>query len=293
MMKAVTYMLAAICVVVSIMWLTDGPSSSAVETVREGESLTLLYELSDAELASLTGDEVLANKVMEEVVSEAEENAVVETEIDIEPEAAAEESPVETAAEESPAETLVAEGVPSVEAALAKEAALAQEAALSEVSENEIESEPVCYEVGEVRDPTVAVDLGVELERSGYDVVRSVRFVEELGPYMVHTESLASPAAASALVEALRKDGLESIMIREPPYQNGVSLGVFQSDENSASLVAHAKKLGYDVQRRRLPEEVELIKFFLSNPQAKAIADSFWQKIRSEFPEIQIEEKSC
>ena len=180
-----------------------------------------------------------------------------------------------------------------MEAALAKEAALAQEAALSEVSENEIESEPVCYEVGEVRDPTVAVDLGVELERSGYDVVRSVRFVEELGPYMVHTESQASPAAASALVEALRKDGLESIMMREPPYQNGVSLGVFQSDENSASLVAHAKKLGYDVQRRRLPEEVELIKFFLSNPQAKAIADSFWQKIRSEFPEIQIEEKSC
>ncbi len=144
-----------------------------------------------------------------------------------------------------------------------------------------------------MRDPTVAVDLGVELERSGYDVVRSVRFVEELGPYMVHTESQASPAAASALVEALRKDGLESIMMREPPYQNGVSLGVFQSDENSASLVAHAKKLGYDVQRRRLPEEVELIKFFLSNPQAKAIADSFWQKIRSEFPEIQIEEKSC
>ena len=82
MIKAITYLLAVICVVLSIMWFTDRSGSRSSETVREGESLKLLYELSDAELAALTSQEQTTQAVSEEPVvnntAAPEERVIVE-----------------------------------------------------------------------------------------------------------------------------------------------------------------------------------------------------------------------
>ena len=262
MIKAATYLLGAIFIVVSIMWLTDGSNSGSADIVREGESLKLLYELSDAELAEV----ILGMQAEAPGVGNTEES---------------EELPIE----ELPEEILVAESVPESEPQLELEP--------EPEPQPEPELEPVCYSIGEVRDPEIAAALGAQLEKSGYDVFRMSRVVEELGPYMVHTDSHPTAEAALEVVEDLLSDGIESIIIRDDPYENGVSLGVFQSEENSARLVAYARELGYDVNRRQLPEEVELFSFLLSSAQTDVIEDSFWAEVRTEFDGVQVEEKSC
>ena len=247
-MKAITYLLAVIFIVLGVIWFTNGSKSSIPETLGGGQPLKLLYELSDAELAELTMQVGVLEPDLESSAADAggdlSQPLIESSAVELEPE------PV-------------------------------------------LELEPVCYLVGEVRDAAIAATLGAQLERSGYEVSRTTRFVEEPGPYVVFIDPQPSSAEANALVASLESNGIESIIIRDPPRENGLSLGIFRSEENSAGLVSRARALGFDVKRSQSLEEIELFRFFLSGSEANPIGANFWQQIRTEFEGVQVEEKSC
>lgn len=152
---------------------------------------------------------------------------------------------------------------------------------------------PKCLLVGELRDIDEAERLEQMIEDKGASIISVTRIIEELGPYMVYVQPKASAAEALEIVEALRESRVESLIIRDGTYENGVSLGVFRSEENSAALVSRVRALGYDVRRRRMSVQKELYSLQVSGSVVANIEEVFWQDIRSNYEGVKVEEKNC
>lgn len=264
-MKWLACVLVLLCVLVAVLGLTDKSDVQVSDKVLEGEHLRLLSEISDEEFGRLALPEGAGETDEEEV-----QDVVSETQTTLEPEADIVASGV----------ALDTGEVPSL-------------SDLEEQTPNTYSAEPVCYNLGEFRSLDDLSDIERRLEAFEAETLRVTRLLEEPGPYMVYIPPMDSETEARNIVALLRSDGLDSIIIRDPPFINGVSLGVFRSDTNSADLVSRVRGLDYNVQRRQMMSTVELHSLVLSGPQVADIEENFWQEIRDDFDEIQVLQKSC
>lgn len=245
MSKIVFVALLPFCIYVAYLGFSSRDEAEAlvVEGARlgnEGERLTLLSEVTDAELAVLTG------------------------------EASAELDPEEPDVSVSP-EYL--------------------DASLEEVKLSPVELG--CVFIGELSDADDALKLERFVRARGAEVIGMTRIVEELGSYFVYVDPLPTQAEAISVINSLRDVGIDSIITRGGENENGVSLGVFRSEENSAALAARVRDLGVDARRRRLSVESELYSVLVGGSVVPDIEEEFWDEIRSNYPGISVEKKAC
>ena len=150
-----------------------------------------------------------------------------------------------------------------------------------------------CYFVGELQEKQTISDISKIIREAGGKVVLVERIVEELGSYLVYVPPLDSRSEANALIEKLGEDGVDGSLIRDEPYVNGVSIGLFRSERNAAALFEKVRGLGYEVRRRRLPVETSLHGVQVIVPESIIIEESFWQEMRNQNANLQVEEKYC
>ena len=263
MAKLATYLLIPLCLILGFLGISGHFDAPSTDVVLEGKPLVLLYDLTDAELGDLALPEGAGEQLSEpdpapvEIpVVEVIEQAVIE-------QAVVEQAVIDQAVGESGGESAIA--APATE----------------------------CMLVGELRSIGDAQRLQARIQEEGIETFPVTRITEELGPYMVYIPPMANEDEARRVMGLLRSDGLDSLIIRDPPFENGVSLGVFRSDENSADLVSRVRGLDYDVQRRRMSARVELHSFLLSGSRLSSVGEIFWQEIRADFEGIEVVEKSC
>lgn len=150
-----------------------------------------------------------------------------------------------------------------------------------------------CLLVGELKDLGEAQKLVRQIAAEGADTILVTRIVEEFGPYMVYIPPKSDVDEAIAAVESLRANRIESIVIRDGTYKNGVSLGVFRSEANSAAFLSRIQGLGYDARRRRQTREEELHSILVSGLLEANIEERFWVEVRSDYEDLSVTEKNC
>lgn len=249
MTKIATFLLLISVVVVAVWGVFGQPAANNLSDAAEGETLKLLSELSDEELAALSQNE-----------------------------------------NEDEGDRSILQPLPDARAGSASSGAEVDAVPLPFVK---LSPKLLCMSVGEFREEADMNRLEEDLRDKGLKVARISREIEGSGPYSVYISPMSSAEEALNLVGLLRSDGLDAIIIREGSLENGVSLGVFRSDVNSADLVARARALDYNVLRRQQAVAMTVYELFLSGPEGSLKDEDFWQKVRSEFDGIEVEEKSC
>lgn len=167
---------------------------------------------------------------------------------------------------------------------------------LGEAPLEEVKVSPVelgCVFIGELENADDALKLERFVRARGADVLQMTRIVEELGSYFVYVDTLPTEADAQDVIASLRRAGIDSIIVRGGENNNGVSLGVFRSEANSAALAARVRDLGVDARRRRLSVESELYSVLVSGSVVPDIEEEFWDEIRSNYGDISVEKKAC
>jgi len=151
----------------------------------------------------------------------------------------------------------------------------------------------VCYFVGEAKEKPRILELAESIANEGAETILVERIVKRFGSHMVYVPPGVNIEAARSTLDSLVNDGVEAVLIRDGPNVNGVSLGVFRSEENSAALLEKVRGLGYEVRRRRLSVETSLHGVQVVVPETIHIDESFWQGMRDKNADLQVDEKYC
>lgn len=132
-----------------------------------------------------------------------------------------------------------------------------EEISIEEVKPSLAEAKPDnvenCLLVGPLSEETVAIELK--------DVLVSEEIVTELyerdaagkEDYWMIIPPLAGKEEAKALLRELQGHDVDSYIISEGDYKNGITLGVFGDAENTKKYQDEVKALGYSVEIKPLP----------------------------------------
>lgn len=271
MSKVATFFLLITCVAIAGYCLLNAKEAPDVRADSEGKTLKLLSELTDEELErAMSGQDISIPLVQPEPLepSESSESSVqAGADIDI---------------DQSPETLPEAESTPDQAQASAPEVAVVEEV------------EPACMLVGEYTTRAKLSSLKRSLNKIPDIEMTDVEREEEVfRDYFVYIEPVTSRQAAVQIVRDLRSDGVESFVINNPPFENGISLGVFKNDENSAEFVRRLRGLDYDVIRQKRNKTTTFYSVFLKAENETLVDEAFWQEIRRDFSDIQVTEKSC
>ena len=122
-------------------------------------------------------------------------------------------------------------------------------------------------------------------------------FVEEVssspGPLMVYIQPFDSAREAALELNVLRREDIESFIIPEGELQNGISVGVFSTEQNALTRSAELGELGYqtDVYQYQLEESYYSINLPLI--ESSVLSVEYWRELESDFPSISRVQNSC
>lgn len=126
--------------------------------------------------------------------------------------------------------------------------------------------------------------------------VRVDMLVEEIeadGPIMVYIKPFVSAQEAQRELRVLRSSNIDSFIISEGDLVNGISLGVFRTEQNALAQQVRIEVLGYDVETSVIAIQKEQFSLIASGDVLDALEDDYWLKIASENKDISIEQKPC
>ena len=132
---------------------------------------------------------------------------------------------------------------------------------------------PQCYRLGPLTQDGNLAALETTVRSRGWPTQRSERKETVKAGYLVYQAPLPSRQAALAAMRELRGKGVDSFVIAEGPYVNGLSLGLFSNEENARRQAANLRSKGLDVLVGPRLREATQIFLEISAPSAQTWAE--------------------
>ena len=127
----------------------------------------------------------------------------------------------------------------------------------------------------------------------GVNVDLKAEKTESPGPFMVYIKPFISDREARREMRVLKSSKVDSFIIVDGELTNGISLGVFGTEQNALAQKFRVAALGYEVETRHLTVQKEHFSLVASGEVLAALEDDYWVKIASENKDISIEQKVC
>ncbi len=131
----------------------------------------------------------------------------------------------------------------------------------------------------------LALDMAVRVEEQTTE--------RPTGTIMVYIEPLLSAQSAQREFRVLQASGVDSFIIADGELQNGISLGVFQTEENAQVQQARIERLGYSAKTRQVMVEERRYSLVVGGAVLDALPDEYWSNIANENSDISVEQKEC
>lgn len=138
-----------------------------------------------------------------------------------------------------------------------------------------------------------AEDLAEQIKSLGVNVRLLVEKIESQGPIMVYIRPFVSAQEAQRELRVLRASQVDSFIISDGELTNGISLGVFSTEQNALAQEVKLEALGYDVQTDYISVQKDQFSLIASGDVLGALEDDYWLKIANENKDISIEQKPC
>lgn len=133
----------------------------------------------------------------------------------------------------------------------------------------------------------LAAQGGVDLVVKGEKTLKDVEYWVYLGGY-------DSFSAANAQHQQLRKNKIDSFVIRSGPLENAVSLGLFSDPARAEVQAKRMRQKGYDAKVRKLEQSAFDYWLVLEGmPDAPSWGAAYSQLMDKKNTEISVEKKSC
>ncbi|GEM_PF-2022402 len=129
-----------------------------------------------------------------------------------------------------------------------------------------------------------SVDLNPTLEEE---------IVGNPGPIMVYVAPFVSAREAALELNVLRREKIESFIIPEGDLQNGISVGVFSTEQNAIARSIQLENLGYQTDHYQYVVEVTQYLVNLPLSESTLMASNYWLELELDFPAMTREQNSC
>ena len=121
--------------------------------------------------------------------------------------------------------------------------------------------------------------------------------VEEIvaspGPIMVYILPFSSFREASLELNVLRRENIDSFILPEGELQNGISVGVFGTQQNAQTRANQIQALGYQTGEYQYTVEQAQYAVHLPLQESVSLAANYWRELESDFPSMIREQNSC
>lgn len=107
---------------------------------------------------------------------------------------------------------------------------------------------PACYRIGPLLKPELAAEIETRVRSQGWPTTREERRVSVASGFLVYWPPLASRQAALEKMRELRAQGIDSFVVGDGPYLNGLSLGLFSSEDNAKRHAAGLRGQGLEAR---------------------------------------------
>ena len=116
---------------------------------------------------------------------------------------------------------------------------------------------------------------------------------QTFGPLMVYVTPFNTSREAAVELTVLRREGIDSFIIADGDLQNGISVGVFSSEQNAMTRLVQLEALGYSADTYQYVVEDSEPVINIPAAQASILADEFWVQLLADFPQVNHSQNSC
>jgi hypothetical protein len=113
------------------------------------------------------------------------------------------------------------------------------------------------------------------------------------GPIMVYVPPFVSAREATLELNVLRREDIESFIIPEGDLQNGISVGVFGTEQNALARSIQLENLGYQTGQYQYVVEETQYSVNLPLSESSLMASNYWVELELDFPLLTREQNSC
>lgn len=117
--------------------------------------------------------------------------------------------------------------------------------------------------------------------------------VSSPGPIMVYILPFSSFREASLELNVLRREDVESFILPEGELQNGISVGVFSTEQNAQARADQMQALGYQTGEYQYTVEQSQYLVHLPLQESVTLAVNYWRELASDFPSMIRVQNSC
>ncbi len=113
------------------------------------------------------------------------------------------------------------------------------------------------------------------------------------GAVMLYIAPLQSYRLAELELNELRAAGVDGFIIPDGAMANGISVGVFNSEQNVQQRTQQLRSLGYNLQSYQYTVDRASYSVNLPVLSRMQISDEVWAEIEADFPQISTSQNSC
>lgn len=142
-------------------------------------------------------------------------------------------------------------------------------------------------------DQAVISTIVERLQSVGTNPYLVEQVISNPGPLMVYITPFASAREAALELNVLRSEDIESFIIPEGELQNGISVGVFSTEQNALARSVELDALGYETDLYQYT--IEELEYSINLPRSESVVLSpdYWAEFQSDFPSMTRVQNSC
>ena len=111
--------------------------------------------------------------------------------------------------------------------------------------------------------------------------------------YWVYVSPRVSRERAMSIVEQLKGESVECVIIAAGELANGISLGIFGKQEKAARLRQVMREKNYPAEIREISRNKKIIGIEISEEESALISEDWWEKLGEEYPTIHYVNQMC
>lgn len=142
-------------------------------------------------------------------------------------------------------------------------------------------------------DETVLPAIAERLRSVDMNPTLSEEVTSTPGPLMVYIEPFASAREAALELNVLRRENIESFIIAEGELQNGISVGVFSTEQNALARSVQLEAFGYQTDLYQYMVEESEYSINLPLSESLVLSPDYWLELQSDFPSLSRVQNSC
>lgn len=152
-----------------------------------------------------------------------------------------------------------------------------------------------CFVISNLYDKPQAEALAKTLKESDFTVSTFVDLTEVPGSFVVYIEPYATEAQARRQLLNLRALNIDSFVITEGPRVNGISLGVFATNENAVEhkAILDSRGYGYNINTAQFNIEKEGYRLLLKRTSSIIFDKKDMDSMLDRSSDASIEQKPC